>query len=260
MSPLGVTWMRAWAGGRQRTSICLQRLNGQGLWADFRCPANARKTFPPPGRARDGPPEAGTKIVDISAHPRVRKYPPSLPRIGGRGALPARTPGVKGGRGERRAGESHQSGDCCLTRGAPRLETLPVGCRRRRGGDCEASSSNSSPPGQALRSNPIRRRHQMPSVPDSGRSPRPVRDDQPVLPCPSRRSLLRAGVLGGGAAAAQTHNQVIYDVFAAGNGPSALLSRTPPGAAARIRCPGTDHSGNPWKRTRNLIRGERLAN
>jgi hypothetical protein len=38
-------------------------------------------------------------------------------------------------------------------------------------------------------------------MPD-GRPQRPVRDDQPVPSRPSRRSLLRAGVIGGGAAAA----------------------------------------------------------
>jgi dienelactone hydrolase len=41
----------------------------------------------------------------------------------------------------------------------------------------------------------------MPSTPDSGRSRRPVHDDPPAAAGHSRRSLLRAGVLGGGAAA-----------------------------------------------------------
>ncbi len=45
---------------RSASSIRLQRLNGQGLWAASRCPASARKTFPPPGRQRR-PPGACTK-------------------------------------------------------------------------------------------------------------------------------------------------------------------------------------------------------
>jgi dienelactone hydrolase len=60
-------------------------------------------------------------------------------------------------------------------------------------------------------------------LPDPGRSQRPARDDQPVLSRFSRRSLLRAGALGGGAAVA----------LAAGTamGASAATSPSAPSAA-----------------------------
>ena len=59
-------------------------------------------------------------------------------------------------------------------------------------------------------------------VPDSDRSRGPVRDDRPVPSRPSRRSLLRAGVIGGGAAAALAVGT------AAGASASAAASSTAP--------------------------------